>query len=78
LPAPPLAPSEGALTLKPRRSALADDVASAAQVRALLPAAELVVVTSRYQLPGLAAADGARLMEAGAVRLSPPPATTPS
>lgn len=31
----------------------------------LLPAAGLVVVTSRYQLPGLAAADGARLVPLG-------------
>jgi tetratricopeptide (TPR) repeat protein len=44
---------------------LADDAASEAQVRALLPAAGLVVVTSRYQLPGLAAADGARLVPLG-------------
>ena len=44
---------------------LADDAASEAQVRALLPAAGLVVVTSRYQLPGLAAADGARLVPIG-------------
>jgi hypothetical protein len=41
---------------------LADDAASEAQVRALLPVAGLVVVTSRYQLAGLAAADGARLV----------------
>jgi hypothetical protein len=44
---------------------LADDAASEAQVRALLPAAGLVVVTSRYQLAGLAAADGARLLPLG-------------
>lgn len=44
---------------------LADDAASETQVRALLPAAGLVVVTSRYQLPGLAAADGARLVPLG-------------
>jgi tetratricopeptide (TPR) repeat protein len=44
---------------------LADDAASEAQVRALLPAAGLVVVTSRYQLAGLAAADGARLVPIG-------------
>jgi tetratricopeptide (TPR) repeat protein len=46
---------------------LADDAASEAQVRALLPAAGLVVVTSRYQLPGLAAADGARLVPLGSL-----------
>jgi tetratricopeptide (TPR) repeat protein len=37
---------------------LADAAASEAQVRALLPAAGLVVVTSRYRLPGLAVLAG--------------------
>jgi hypothetical protein len=44
---------------------LADDAAGEAQVRALLPAAGLVVVTSRYQLAALAAADGALLLPLG-------------
>jgi tetratricopeptide (TPR) repeat protein len=44
---------------------LADDAADAGQVRALLPGAGLVVVTSRYQLAGLIALDGARLVRLG-------------
>jgi hypothetical protein len=44
---------------------LADDAADEDQVRALLPAAGLVVVTSRYLLAGLVAVDGARLLPLG-------------
>ena len=44
---------------------LADDAASAGQVRALLPGKGLVVVTSRRELPGLVAGDGARLVRLG-------------
>ena len=69
-PAVPGDPAEAAalfrsLTAGAPVAVLADDAASEAQVRALLPAAGLVVVTSRYQLPGLAAADGARLVPLG-------------
>jgi tetratricopeptide (TPR) repeat protein len=44
---------------------LADDAADARQVRALLPGAGLVVVTSRYQMSSLVARDGARLIRLG-------------
>jgi hypothetical protein len=43
---------------------LADDTASAGQVRPLVPAAGLIVVTSRHRLPQLAT-DGARLILLG-------------
>jgi hypothetical protein len=44
---------------------LADDAADAGQVRALLPGAGLVVVTSRHQLASLIARDGAQLVRLG-------------
>lgn len=56
---------------------LADDAASEAQIRSLLPAAGLAVVTSRYQLPGLAAANGTRLASALGP-LDPAAATEPA
>jgi tetratricopeptide (TPR) repeat protein len=69
-PAVPSDPAEAAalfrsLTAGAPVAVLADDAASETQVRALLPAAGLVVVTSRYQLSGLAAADGAHLVPLG-------------
>ena len=44
---------------------LADDAADAGQVRALLPGAGLVVVTSRHQLASLITRDGAQLVRLG-------------
>jgi tetratricopeptide (TPR) repeat protein len=44
---------------------LADDAADAGQVRALLPGAGLVLVTSRHQLASLIARDGAQLIRLG-------------
>lgn len=44
---------------------LADDAADARQVRAILPGAGLVVVTSRHQLASLIALDGARFIPLG-------------
>jgi tetratricopeptide (TPR) repeat protein len=53
-------------------AALLDDAAGPAQVRALLPGSGLVLVTSRRQMPGLAASDGALLIRLGP--LDPPSA----
>lgn len=53
------------LTAAASVTVLADDAADEDQVRALLPAAGLMVVTSRYLMPGLVALDGARLLTVG-------------
>jgi hypothetical protein len=67
---PPADPAEAvalfrSLTAGRPVAVLADDATDAGQVRALLPGAGLVIVTSRYQMSGLIAQDGARLIRLG-------------